>query len=277
VQELEPNPDIRFTTDLAQVAGTPYVVDLTIDGRRPINVRRNDLDAQIALQLAIHYADPLLQMGGYVELRSGTFEILGKRFQIDHGALRFDPNNPSDPDVALVATHRSETADNYSVTLNIRGRLSDPEVAFTSLECPEQGAAFTLLVSGVCPDSSSQETDGGDREGALAAAGVALGAISGTLGPSLSVEAQGDATRVAAGYNAQVPDALRSVVRRVYVQGGVTGAAEDSTQGTASQAQNNTATSAEFDVLVKLYFPGSIVGTGTVGQSRWGLDLTWEP
>lgn len=277
VQQLEPNPDIRFTTDLAQVEGAPYVVDLNIDGRRPINVHRNDLDAQIAMQLAIHYADPVLQMAGYVELRGGNFEILGKRFQIDHGALRFDPNNPSDPDVSLVATHRSETADNYSVTLSIRGRLSAPEVAFTSLECPEQGAAFTLLVSGVCPDSSTQETDAGDREGALAAAGVALGAISGTLGPSLSVEAQGTATRVAAGYNAQVPDALRSVVRRVYVQGGVTGAAEDTATGTAAQAQSDTAKSAEFDVLVKLYFPASIVGTGTVGASRWGLDLTWEP
>jgi autotransporter translocation and assembly factor TamB len=275
VQELEPNPDVRFTTDELEEAAAPYVVDLTIDGRRPITVHRNDLDAQVALELQLHYADPELLMSGYVDLRGGNFEVLGKRFQVDHGALRFDASNPGDPDLSLVATHRSETQDNYSVTLSIRGRLSEPEVAFTSLECPDQGSALTLLVSGVCPDGGSQDADEGDREGALAAAGVALGAISGTLGPSLSVEAQGSATRVAAGYNATVPEALRAVVRRVYVQGGVTGASTDASGASVQQGQ--TANSAEFDVLVKLYFPASIVGTGTVGQSHWGLDLTWEP
>ncbi|HEX4351678.1 MAG TPA: hypothetical protein VHZ95_02165, partial [Polyangiales bacterium] len=69
-----------------------------------------------------------------------------------------------------------------------------------------------------------------------------------------------------------VPDFMRPLVQRVYVQGAVS--TNDNTVGTTS-SQNTTTP----DFLIELYFPNNIVGAGKVAPvtKSWGLDVTWEP
>jgi hypothetical protein len=283
LQSLEPHPDVIVTTDKPKEASEkPYVFDFAIDGQRGLTASRNDFDVQVVTELALQYADPNMNMGGYVEFRRGTFEVFGKQFEVNRGSLRFDGGTELNPEVNLIATQRPEAgveSVNDRVVARVSGTLADPVVEFYSETCPGQGAVV-MLVSGRCPseaDTNLQDTSGTQNAFAAGIVGgiLTLGARSqlGGLIPRISVEStgQGVGTRVKAGFEA-VPQFMRPLVQRVYVQGAV------STQNdaTGEGASENVATP---DFLIELYFPHNIVGTGRVAPTArsWGLDVTWEP
>jgi hypothetical protein len=283
LQSLDPHPDVLVTTDKPkQAAEKPYTFDFYIDGQRGVSARRNDFNVQLATELALHYADPEFRVGGYVEFRSGLFEVFGKQFEVNRGSLQFDGGPELNPEVNLIATQRPEAGENTTdrVIARVSGTLANPIVEFYSETCPGEGAVV-MLVSGRCPseaDTALQDTSGTQNAFAAGIVGgiLTLGARSqlGGLIPRISVEStgQGAQTRFKAGFEA-VPKFMRPLVQRVYVQGALS--TRDDTAGEGA-ANENAATP---DFMIELYFPHNIVGTGRVAPTSrsWGLDVTWEP
>ena len=281
LQSLDLNPDIALFNERTRAKEkAPYLFEVAIQGDHAINVRRNDFEASLVTELALEYRDPELRVGGYMEFRRGSFEVFGKRFELNRGGMRFDASPDLDPEVNLVATHQPDVAGAAPVFVNISGTLSDPKVEFYSDQCPE--AAVVLLVSGRCPTETSNSgySDARGTQDAFAA-GIIGGILTlgarrelGGLIPRLAVErsARGTRTRVKAGFEA-VPKFMRSLVQRVYVQGALSTADNTATETTS------TASVTTPDFLIELYFPNNIVGAARVAPTvrSWGLDITWEP
>ncbi len=76
LQPLDPNPEVVVTTAPPEQRAEPYPIELVIQGKRKLNVHRNDFQADIATELAVSYRNPDLTVGGYITFGSGQFEIL---------------------------------------------------------------------------------------------------------------------------------------------------------------------------------------------------------
>jgi autotransporter translocation and assembly factor TamB len=282
-QSLEPHPDITVTSEGPKnINGSPYLFRFEFDARRGLSAKRNDFDATLAAELRVEYDQTQLRVGGYIEFVRGTFDVFGKRFQVNRGSMHFAGSNDLNPEVSLVATHDPDQVGGSPVLVNVSGSLAKPEVTFLSEGCPGEGAVV-LLLSGRCPsDTESGIGNPNATQDALAAGIlggiVTLGARSqlGGLIPRFAVEstAGGTRTRLKAGFEA-VPKFMRSLVQRVYLQGAVSTA--DSGAGDTTGGGTQSATTPDF--LIELYFPNSIVGAGRVAPTTrsWGLDVTWEP
>jgi autotransporter translocation and assembly factor TamB len=283
LQQLETNEDVSVVTEKPEVRATPYPIELMITGKRKLTVRRNDFNAGIAAELAVSYRDPELSVGGYISFSSGEFEIFGKRFTINNGALRFDGSNDFNPDIFLLATQKQEVAGVSPVTVTVTGTLAEPVVTFTVDICPGESAALMYLVSGQCatddPDLAQDSTDTQAAFTSGLVSGVlTLGAqreLSGLV-PRFAVERTGNAQRVRAGFSSEtiIPKFMRKLVRRVYVEGGVYTAGNG--QGAAA-TETNAGTNTTPQFLIELYFPHNIVGSGRFAPENWGVDMLWEP
>jgi autotransporter translocation and assembly factor TamB len=278
---LDPHPDIALVTDAPRSQSSKgYDFEIAIDGRQQFSARRNDFEAALSAELAVQFQDPDLRVGGYFEFRRGTFDVFGKRFELNRGSMRFDGGLELNPEVNLVATHQPDTVGATPVYVNVSGTLDKPVVSFSSDQCPGE-AAVVFLVSGRCPTEA--DTNSADTRSTAEAfgAGIVGGILTlgarrqlGGLIPQLSVEsaAAGTRTRFKAGFEA-VPKFMRPLVQRMYVQGAVS--TPDNNIGGGGTTQTTTTP----DFLIELYFPNNIVGAGKVAPvtRSWGLDVTWEP
>ena len=281
LQSLDPNPEVEIVDASGPTRpDDPYRLEFDLDGTRGISVRRRDFQTQVASELALSYVDPDLKLGGYVAFERGQFEAFGKDFEILQGGMRFSGGTDFDPRVNLTASHRAEGG--RTVNVVVSGRLSNPKVAFTSDSCPGESGAIALLLTGRCVDDGrgGRTSQGAEQEFAsgLLAGLFTLGARRelGGLIPNLAFESrgQGYATRVRAGVetDAFVPKFMRSVVKKVYVQGAVSTSDGDSSVRDARDR-------GLLDFLIEVYFPHDIIGTGRFAPDTdtWGLDLMWEP
>ena len=283
LQALEPHPDVALTTVTPAPPPGAYLVEFMIDGQRNITVKRNDFEATIGTELAVRYHSPDLAVGGYIQFNRGEFEVFGKRFTINAGSLRFDGTNDINPDVFLLATQRDASSGNSPVTVSVTGTLAKPEITFASDACPGDTGAITYLIAGQCvsddPDLAQGSQDAEDAFASGMASGVlTLGAqheLSGLM-PRIAVQGNRSGERtVSAGFYSSsiVPKFMRSLVQRVYLQGGLTSGGNGTQTTTTEEATPSTSV----DFLMELYFPHDLVGAGHFGQSSWGLDVTWEP
>jgi len=286
LQTLEPHPDVTFTDVPAKREHVkPYSFEFAIDGRNPTTARRDDFEATLTSELDVAYNDPEVHVGGYIAFQRGTFELFGKRFEVNRGSMRFDGGTQLNPEVSLVATYDPNRTSTFgqSVGVMVSGTLAKPDVRFYSERCPGEGAVV-LLVSGRCPTEGDTTSSSGTTTTATTtqdafAAGLIGGILTlgaqremGGLLPRLAVEssAAGTRTRVKAGFEA-VPKFMRSLVERVYLQGAISTAGQTGSTGAGSGTTP--------DFLLELYFPHNIVGAGKVAPTTrsWGVDVTWEP
>jgi hypothetical protein len=287
LQSLDAHPDVVLTTAPPEEAPSEYTVELTIDGQRGLSVRRNDFEAQIATELSLRYRDPELRASGYVQFLGGEFEVFGKRFEVNNGSLRFDAEREQlDPQVFLLATQKAE-AGLSPVTVTVTGTLSKPEVAFASDVCPGETGAITYLIAGQCvaddPDLAQDASNAQDAFATGMLSGVLtlgaqkeLSAVMPRLAYS-STESGGSSAKLGISSAEIVPKFMRSVVRRVYVQGGYTTPGEAAATSEGTESAEDSAPSPSLDFLLELYFRHDIVGAGRFGEQGWGLDVTWEP
>lgn len=69
------------------------------------------------------------QLTGQVELIRGTLGLAGRRFRVDHGLVDFLGDRPPNPQIDLTAT---SDIDNVEVSIDVTGRSTNPQIAFTS-------------------------------------------------------------------------------------------------------------------------------------------------
>jgi translocation and assembly module TamB len=282
LQELAEHPDIVVLGEERAAlpdAALSYPFHIVVDAERAFWVRRSDFAAQVRAQLDVLYQSPDLRVAGYIDLRRGFFELFGKRFALQPGRMDFDGSNTLDPTLDITAVYALNAARTKTITVSVSGRLSRPQIDFSSTESSDRGEIIALLVTGrssVTADATAQ-TDQNLRAADQQATSFVTGVLGGilTLGlrnefgeflPTISLDSTDSGTRVRAGI--QVDSFIRDnlgflsgAIEGAYVEGFVEGGA--ATRG---------------GFLLELQFPYNLVGRTTYTPPiNFGLDLTWEP
>lgn len=289
-QDLARNPDVFFIGENYEPErpSSPYRVHLKVQSEKPLVLRSREqrffveatanLDTTIAKEFVIK---------GTVNLRTGSFQIFGKRFEIRSGSMMFDGNPDMDANVNLVAQH-SLRGSNDTVTVTVSGRLSDPTIEFkSSVPTTSQAQVIALLVTGTARQSRgiNTSTSQASQETTDFLTGVAAGLFSaslqsqfGGLAPTFGIQqGQGPAGNAASDTTVQVGFNVDSVlpenipIRGLYVEGQFVARRNEGGPNTTAQAQRP-------GFLIEALWPLSFVTTGTFAPpSNWSLDVTWEP
>lgn len=249
-------------------------------------VTRNDFEASVRAELDVTYDEPSLFIGGFAEITHGTFEILGKRFTVQHGAINFDITQPEmDPDISVVAVYAIPGRRGATITITVSGHLSSLSVDFSSTESSDTGEILALLVSGRTsrPQDASSAQQAGDQA-ANFVAGLTAGILTlglqqqfgGDFVPNVAIETGGlGSVGVRVGFNADwiIPDFMRDVVLDAYLEGffGSSTTAQQQQVGGGSGGVGGGAS-----IELQLPFNGVLSGT-YVPPTSWGADLVWEP
>ncbi len=287
LQDLDPHPNIIIVGEERENAPeTPYVFEVRVLARKPpFRIRRTGLSAEVLADLTVRYRAPLLTIRGSAELKRGSFELYGKRFELEESRLAFDGDDQLDPLVSLVATHRVGSDE---ITVRLDGRLSAPTVTFTHSDpsITDTGEIIAQLLGGRSSDNTQT-----DQDATGAAASFLAGATAGLLTeevrqefggaiPVLAIESGSQAfrnTRIRAGVQLdrlieKRLGPLRNVVRGAYVEGFVApGADPDApTQNAAPQSRGGG--------LIELRFPADFLGSVEYRPfQNWRIDVAWEP
>ena len=289
VQGLDRRRDVLIVGDdapeLADRGHAAFPYHIRVDAPT-LTVTRNDFEAHVAAHLDVTYDDPNLYIGGLAEITNGTFEILGKRFTVQHGAIQFDITSPElDPDISIVAVYALPGRRGATITITVSGHLSNISVDFSSTESSDTGEILALLVSGRTsrPQDASSAQQAGDQA-ANFVAGLTAGILTlglqqqfgGDFVPNVAIETGGyGSVGVRVGFNADwiIPDFLRDVVLDAYLEGffGNTTQQQAQQQGGGSGGVNGGAS-----IELQLPFNGVLSGT-YVPPTSWGADLVWEP
>jgi translocation and assembly module TamB len=289
VQSLERHPDVTYVDALpgglgalASVATTAEEVEPSGEPSVPIEVRvrstpfwvrRDDFAFQLDANVRSTTDAEGTRLEGPLAIRRGYIELLGKRFELQPGEIRFSGGSSIDPRLDLTALHHLRTGE--KVYVDIGGYLSAPTLAFRSpdVEGGDERAVIDLLVRG----GAQREAEVAARDQATSVlAGMLAGFLSsmtrrelGAFLPVFRIEAEdARSARVRAGFQADrlIPSWLEGVVRGIYVEGFV-GAEEQSGQARAAGG-----------FLLELLFPHDLVGSGKWEQgNNWSLDISWEP
>lgn len=263
----------------------PHSFELRVLAQKPpFRVLRSDLSAEVVGDLTVRYRAPSLTLQGAAEIKSGSFELYGKRFELASSRLAFDGGDDIDPLVSIEATHRTGGDE---IGVHVAGRVSDPQITFTHSDpaITEPGEIIAQLLGARSTDPALQHQDASG-----AAAGILAGATAGLLTqevrqefggalPVLSLESSSQtlrSARIRAGVQLdQLIEKrlgpLRNVVRGAYVEGFVApGATGDVNTSTVPQSRGGG--------LLELRFPKDLVGTIEYRPvQNWRLDLAWEP
>lgn len=276
---LNPHPEVH----VAGIEREPrdedaYLMHLVVDASNGFQMRGPDFSARLVAELDVIYQDPELRVGGGVELTQGSFDVFGKRFDVERGWMRFDGGTTLDPQVNLVAVHPLRGRPGETVTVTAGGRLSNPTITFSSTVTNDRAAIIALLVSG--GDRRQNTEADASRQAADFLAGVAAGVLSlslreefGSYFPTIAVESnQLGGTRVSTGLNLEelLPSAVRDVIQGIYFEGFLNTAGQQSAT-TTGQVQ-------DFGVRLELDFPRGVSNSYTFGgSSNWSADVTWQP
>lgn len=134
-------------------AGTarPYPIDITLRAPSQIFVRGRGLDAELGGELRLTGTSADVQPVGEFDLIRGRLDILGKRLTLTEG--RVSLRGAFDPYLRFAAVSQS---DDITVTINVIGPASAPEVTFTSSPAlPEDEVLARLLFGRSISDISA--------------------------------------------------------------------------------------------------------------------------
>jgi translocation and assembly module TamB len=302
---LDPHPDVEIV-GLQQQEMRPdsaYEILINVDGSEGFWVRRSDFAARVEAALDVIYVEPELRVGGYVDFQRGTFETLGKSFEINRGSLTFDGSSELNPEVTLTATYSPESAGRSPVVVTVTGTMQQPQISFTSEECEGENGGLVMLIADRCALGESDMMADADAQQEAMVAGMMGGVLTlGTRGvrnelgglipkPILQSRQQAYSGnrvyRVGAGVNADslIPPFLRGIVRGAYLESAYarttysTGAGSERSEGSESGLPpGEEPETGALDFLLELRFPYDLVWTGRIAPPQnWGADILWEP
>jgi translocation and assembly module TamB len=288
LQSLDPHPDIVVAgEEKPETDENPYLYEIHVHAKPPFRMRRTDFTADVFADLVVRYRDPSLTILGNAELkRGGSFELYGKRFELEESRMAFDGAEDIDPLVSLYAIHKIAGAE---IGVRVEGRLSNPTVTFTHSNpaITDTGEIIAQLLG------ARHDTTNSDRDATGAAANFLAGATAGLLTqevrkkfggalPVFSIEQSGNqafkSTRIRAGvqldqFLEKRLGPLRHVVNGVYVEGFVAPGADPDAPVNA-----NTAPQSRGGGLLELRFPHDFVGSVEYRPvQNWRIDAAWEP
>ncbi len=183
---------------LPDVESSPFLKNLVVSGftmdvGRDAWLRGKDMNVEVTGALSVEYgrqADSLRIAGSLTAVR-GTYQLYGRRFEIQSGTVEFFGTPDFDPGLDFTAVYhgaRSAQGDPLNIQANVTGTLQNPRVTLTSDATPainESDLASYLLFGrptyALAPSEQRALGTAASRLGALSApAGLLLDAI----GPS---------------------------------------------------------------------------------------------
>jgi translocation and assembly module TamB len=133
-------PAARF--DVADALSLDVGIRITHDAW----IRRDDADVELAgnLRLGKEAYHPLF-INGDLRLVRGWYAFQGRRFDLDEGRVIFAGDVPPAPQLDIRARNRTGE---YTVTVEIGGRATEPTLTLSSEPTLEQADILSLLVFG---------------------------------------------------------------------------------------------------------------------------------
>lgn len=118
-------------------------LDLAVTAPQAVFLRGRGLDVEFGGDLRIGGTAAAPQVVGQLDLRRGTLDLLGRRFDFQRGTIRFDGGVPIDPVVELEARL---AAREVTGIVRVVGRVSDLDITFASEpELPEDEVLARVL------------------------------------------------------------------------------------------------------------------------------------
>ena len=278
-QDLADHPEVRVVGRRAAAPpADPYTIMLDVDTVEPITVKHDDFAAQASARLHVLYGDPRFEITGAVTLGTGHFDVFGKRFEVERGAMVFDAQHPLDPEVLLSAVH-SLSGSNETVTVTAHGRLSDPVIRFSSSRTDDRAEIIAMLVSG---DIRRETNNDLERAPTDFLAGIAAGVLTlslreqfGTFIPNISIEANAlGGARIRTGWRLEdfLPERIREVVQGAYIEGFFNTTGDD---GGSSRTLGQVH---DYGFRLEIAWPRNLVNSATYSPpTNFSLDVTYEP
>jgi translocation and assembly module TamB len=145
VEEIGRNAPSEAARDDGTAAASDVMVrlDLTVAMPNQVFVRGRGLDSewQGQLQVAGTTAEP--RVSGTLQVRRGSFELLGRRFDLRQGVIEFDGQSPPDPELRIEAVARAE---DITAVVHLTGAATAPEFRLDSEpSLPEDEVLARLL------------------------------------------------------------------------------------------------------------------------------------
>ena len=254
--------------DPKEKPSAPLIVHVT--STRPFWVRRTDFSFQLGIDVEIHSQKRGTWLEGKVDVRRGFLAILGKSFDVQSGTIQFTGATPVDPTVDLSAKYRLPSG--YSVIIDVEGRVSDPELTFSS-DAPEANTNAEVIALLLGTSRQGAGDDDADSQTRSVLAGLTAGLVGslarrelGQYAPIIEVESGGtlETSGVRAGFalGDLIPEGWQNVLLGVYIEGLLAGSEQGPRGG----------------FLLELLFPHHMSTTTTYEQpDNWSLDFLWQP
>jgi translocation and assembly module TamB len=226
------------------------------------------------------------RMSGDVKVIKGTFEVIGKKFEIERGLVRLRPEDGGNPYVNITA--RWDAPNGTRVYVDYAGVLkpiTEQKLRFRSDPALPQQAILAMVLSG--GSSSSDDTTQGSSSAADVAANVVGGEIASTqINAVLSQIAplRGLSTRLGTSDSGQLRTTVMyelsdTVKAQASYEGLPNGSRLDGTTTTASDAAGST-NRTEINIDWRFYnnwlLRGSFGFGGVNQQPSSGLDMLWQ-
>jgi len=212
-------------------------------------------------------------LGGYVDLEpGGRLPILGKTFRVESGRVWFDPEEPANPSLNVVASWQANEA---TVFLRILGRWESPKLKLESEPPYSEDQIFVLLLGGSLDDARASQ-EGTQLQAAYGAAQV-LGMGQLFAGTALSdIEVSPDTEEGATRYRASYRLSDRVRLEGIYQPEARTAAGPsdqaDSSSGTLDEARRRDS----FAAAVELGLGAGWFLRTEAGNASAEADVLWQ-
>ncbi len=276
VLNTDDHPDVTIAQPLRQdrAAGnegsTPWhvVFDLGAQAR----VVQSDFVIPLGGRPELHLGAETA-LSGYLDLEpGGRLPILGKTFRVESGRVSFDPEDPANPSLNVVASWKTAEA---TVFLRILGRWESPKLKLESEPPYTEDQIFVLLLGGSLDDARASQ-EGTQIQAAYGAAQVlGMGQLfAGTALSNVEVspDTQEGATRYRASYRVSDRVRLEGIYQPEAQASAGPSDAADSTGGTLDEARRRDS----FAAAVELGLGQGWFLRTEAGNASAEADVLWQ-
>jgi translocation and assembly module TamB len=154
----------------------PKPLEITIELGRSVSLRKGDeLTAEVTGTLVAKVAEETT-VTGEIELRGGSLDVSGKRFEIERGSVKFSGPDPSNPSIFAVA--RWDSPAGYTVRARYVGTATDGKLTLSSEPPLQENEILNLILFGT--------PNGSGASGGVDSASSAVGIAGGTAAKGLN-------------------------------------------------------------------------------------------
>lgn len=196
----------------AEAGGPSRPMDLLLRLSDPVRITGPAVDMAWGgtLRAAIEGEDVVAD--GAIQTQDGYFDLFGNQFRIEEGSVSIPKGRDHEPFVDLTAT--TQVAE-VQITAHVRGRVSRPELIFSSTPAMTQSQIFTMLLTG-SPDVDSADSGDVEARAASLLAAFSNPALQRQLNERLGVD------RIGVGFGERTDQPILSVGKylgkKVYVE-----------------------------------------------------------